>query len=1417
MSFASSLNLSTLSGTNGFRLDGVSANDLSGYSVASAGDVNGDGHADIIIGAYQADPNGVNNAGVSYVVFGKSGGWGGSLALSSLNGNNGFRLIGASATDQSGLSVASAGDLNGDGFADLLIGAPQADTSGISNGGATYVVLGKAGGFSATLALTSLSGPEGFRLGGVSANDQSGLSVASAGDVNGDGYGDLIVGAYQADPNGADSGASYIMFGKAVYGFTSRVSLTFAAGSMITISGVAAGNQSGYSVASAGDVNGDGFADVIIGAPQAGPVSAASGASYVVFGGADLAASSINLSSLNGSNGFSILGVSASDTSGYSVASAGDVNGDGFADIIVGAYQADPGGNASAGSSYVVFGRSGGWAASINLSALNGSSGFRLDGVAANDQSGRAVNAAGDLNGDGFADLIVGAWQADPNGADSGSSYVVFGKSGGWSSVINLSGLNGASGFRLDGVSAGDNSGVSVAAAGDVDGDGFGDVIIGAHQADPSGTASGSSYVYFSPVTGAATFRGTSLADLLRGTPDNDVMNGFGQNDRLFGNAGHDTINGGAGNDTIDGGAGNDSLDGGADIDTLSYASASTNVTISLALAGAQNTGGAGIDVFTGFENVTGGAGNDSLTGNAGDNVISGGARNDTVDGGDGNDTITGNEGQNVLTGGLGDDSINGGVDDDTIDGGTGNDTLSGGLGDDVLTGGAGIDTLSFAGETTNITVSLAQTVEQIITGRRDRITISGFENLTGGERNDSLTGDAGDNVLSGNAGNDTIDGGAGNDTIDGGSGGDTLSYASAMLGVTVSLAVTTPPVTGGAGTHTISNIEFLWGGAGNDSLTGDANSNDIDGGAGDDMLDGGAGIDTLIYERATVGVNVSLAVTTPQDTGGAGIDTIQNFENLTGGAGNDSLTGDDGANLILGGAGDDTVVGGAGNDTMDGGAGTDTLSFAASTAAIRFSLAIPAVALQTGGAGTDLAIGFENLIGGAGNDVLEGDGGTNTLIGGGGDDNLAALGGNDSIDGGDGNDTIDSGAGNDTIDGGAGIADLLTYETATVGVTVSLAITTAQATGGSGIDTISNFEQLLGSAFDDSLTGSALAGDIRGGDGNDTIEGGAGDDFLTGANGIDTVSYASAGGGVVVGLGGGIFVTQGAGLDTVLFFENLIGSAFNDTLTGSGGDNVIGAGGGDDRIVGGAGNDTVDGGAGNDTAGFSDTQASYRVGVRDSVVITNGPDGIDRFVNVENFQWDSAGAVSLDALQAASPGLVYAVLGDGTAAYVLPDAYTGPVAGIVNQQIGSAGNDALFGTDKADFINGGAGDDAIDGGAGNDVLDGGAGSNFLTGGAGVDQFFVEGRGAAYSNTWNTITDFTAGETVTIWGYQPGVSRFLWVASDGAPGYQGATLHSDLDGNGLIDTSVTFAALTQAQLPAPIYGTVGGNDYVFIG
>jgi hypothetical protein len=323
-------------------------------------------------------------------------------------------INGAAEWDRSGQSVSSAGDVNGDGFDDLIVGAYDAETNGNSRSGASYVVFGKAKANHTSVNLSAL-GTGGFVINGATAGDQSGRSVSSAGDVNGDGFDDLIIGAFKAGPKGADSGASYVVFGKAGGTKVELSDVASGTGGGFVINGVATGDRSGWSVSSAGDVNGDGYDDLIVGGPE---VNAGAGASYVVFGKAG--GTKVELSAL-GIGGFVINGASGGGAAGFSVSSAGDVNGDGLDDLIVGAKRAS-------GASYVVFGKTDD--TSVNLSAIasgDGTKGFVINGAAADDESGFSVSSAGDVNGDGFDDLIVGAWLADPNGSSSGASYVVYG------------------------------------------------------------------------------------------------------------------------------------------------------------------------------------------------------------------------------------------------------------------------------------------------------------------------------------------------------------------------------------------------------------------------------------------------------------------------------------------------------------------------------------------------------------------------------------------------------------------------------------------------------------------------------------------------------------------------------------------------------------------------------------------------------------------------------------------------------------------------------------------------------------------------------------------------------------------------------------------------------------------------------
>ncbi len=560
--------LAVLNGSSGFRLDGLAAGDNLGFSVHSAGDINGDGFDDLAVSAVHANPNGLTSAGSGYVIFGKSVGFASTFDLATLDGSNGFRLDGAAANDWAGHSIHSAGDINGDGFDDLILGAPYADPNGITDSGSSYVLFGKATGFASAITLSALNGTNGFRLDGTGTGDNSGKSVSSVGDMNGDGLDDLIINATLADPNGQNNaGSVYVVFGQ-VSGFPSALQLSSLNGSTgFRLDGMTADGNAGCEVSGAGDVNGDGLDDLVIKASSTSTI-----AGYVVFGSTSGFSSTMQLSSLDGSNGFRLDSI-ADDFSGFSVSSAGDVNGDGVDDLVFGGIFASPNGQAGAGSSYVVFGQTTAFSSVINLSILDGATGFRLNGVAAGYNTGNAVSSAGDVNGDGFDDLIIGGQGTDPNGmTDAGSGYVIFGKASGFASVIDLSVLDSNTGFRLDGLFANALTGFAVSAAGDINGDGYGDLIIGAHLADPNGVDSGSAYILFgSNFNGFVTFLGTSGADTLgAGTSAAERFVSGGGDDVLTGGGGADVFHGGEGNDTIivsdltfqlvDGGTGTDTL-----------------------------------------------------------------------------------------------------------------------------------------------------------------------------------------------------------------------------------------------------------------------------------------------------------------------------------------------------------------------------------------------------------------------------------------------------------------------------------------------------------------------------------------------------------------------------------------------------------------------------------------------------------------------------------------------------------------------------------------------------------------------------------------------------------------------------------------------------------------------------------------
>ncbi len=534
--FPAVFRLPDVDGTDGFKLLlGPRVAGGGGEPVAPAGDLNGDGFADFIVGApFLPDGQGAYEGG-AYVVFGKASGIPRELRASSLDGTNGFAFHSSPTAAYMG-DIVSAGDFNGDGVGDLILGAVDPTSQNWSTKLA-YVVFGHTGTYAAGVSPATLNGADGFRL-DLGQSNLARVGLASAGDLNGDGIDDMVaVGATTSVVFGARSGFPAQMD---VSGLNGSNGFHIVAGP-----GARVGYSLGYSAAAAGDVNGDGIGDLILGAPLADagtgppndPNSPRPGAAFVVFGQASGFPSSLDVNSLDGTNGFRINGARPYDMAGATVASAGDINGDGFSDVVI------SNGYGSYGNTYVVFGKGSGMPAVVDAAALDGSNGFRISSEDPISLTGFSVASAGDINGDGFDDLIIGAPRLDPTGLRTGAAYVVYGKASGFAANLDLSSLDGSDGFKLVGAQY-DHAGMSVASAGDINGDGLDDLLV-------SAAYTGRVYVVYGRLPGAAVTRiGTDASQTLVGGAFGDVLSGRGGNDRLYGHGGTDRIDGGPGDDT---------------------------------------------------------------------------------------------------------------------------------------------------------------------------------------------------------------------------------------------------------------------------------------------------------------------------------------------------------------------------------------------------------------------------------------------------------------------------------------------------------------------------------------------------------------------------------------------------------------------------------------------------------------------------------------------------------------------------------------------------------------------------------------------------------------------------------------------------------------------------------------------------
>ena len=730
--------------------------------------------------------------------------------------------------------------------------------------------------------------------------------------------------------------------------------------------------------------------------------------------------------------------------------------------------------------------------------------------------------------------------------------------------------------------------------------------------------------------------RDTVIENFVAGS-GNDIVTGNAAANYLQGNDGNDGLWGSGGDDILEGGAGADRINGDAGLDLVSYRGSDAAVTVNLA-----------------------------------DATVSGGH----ADG----DVITGIEGA------IGSDH------DDVLQGTDAANRLEGGAGADRVDGGAGVDWVSYRGSNEGVSVDLRDNA--VSGGHAGGDTITGFENVTGSAFRDVLIGNdevnrlvgaGGADDLQGNGGNDVLEGGAGADTLDGGTGTDWASYAGSDTGVSVDFN-NGASEKGHAQGDVFTSIENLRGSPYNDMLSGDDSVNAIDGEDGADELQGNGGNDVL--------------------KGGAGADR------LDGGEGDDELAGDEG---------DDILVGGAGADRLDGGTGVDRASYSGSDAGVTVNLdagtgagghargdVVTAVENLTGSVYADTLAGDDaanRLEGEGGNDELRGNGGDDVLKGGAGDDVLDGGAGNDELFGGEGDDTLNGGAdndelygneGDDTLNGGAGAdrvyagagadqvdggsgSDWLIYRESEAGVTIDLTAGTAGGGYAEG-DTITNVENIIGTAFADVLRGDGSANvlqgldgddELRGNGGDDVLDGGAGADRLDGGAGTDRVSYRDSDAGVTVYLAAGTNTGGHAQGDVLAGIENVTGSDHHDYLYGDGEDNSLEGRNGHDWLYGGAGADRLDGGDGSDWIRY----------------------------------WGSDAGVTVN-------------LGEGTASGGHAE---GDVIVSVENVIATQHADVLTGTDGNNYLDGQQGNDELRGGDGNDRLDGSAGADLLDGGGGID------------------------------------------------------------------------------------------------
>lgn len=393
-SYPPQFDASSLASTNALVLHGANALDELGTAVSGAGDVNDDGFPDIALGA----PINPTSARTNYVVvvFGGTN-LAGNLAATDVNGTNGFLCV-APPSSLAGASLTALGDINGDGFDDLAVGAREADRIGVTNGGAVYLLFGRTN-WPAQVDLAQLNGTNGSTLLSEANLNRFGWSVAALPDFNGDGLRDILVGAPSVSTSGFPIGRAYVIAGRTNWA-AQLVVTNLAPVNGLQLNGIEINGSAGTTVAG-GDINGDGLSDAVVGSPGN------NGKVAILFGSTNLAGP-VSLAALNGTNGFTLITTNSASRLGGALAAGVDLDSDGRRDLLAGASDTTISGQSKAGTAYLLFGQST-YAATVDVTRLNGTNGFAILGVQASGEVGWSLDMGPDVNGDTYPDLVLGA------------------------------------------------------------------------------------------------------------------------------------------------------------------------------------------------------------------------------------------------------------------------------------------------------------------------------------------------------------------------------------------------------------------------------------------------------------------------------------------------------------------------------------------------------------------------------------------------------------------------------------------------------------------------------------------------------------------------------------------------------------------------------------------------------------------------------------------------------------------------------------------------------------------------------------------------------------------------------------------------------------------------------------------------